>query len=421
MKRLNFLVAPMVGALTLGIVACGGDGGNDAGGSDGPTEITYWLWEDDATDPTWENLSEEFNTSQEEVEVTLQTIPLDQYQDRLTTAVSSGSGPDAARSKDWWLGQLAPQGVLAELDPFIEDWDASEDVMEPLWATGQLPGSDETYMLPHQYVTLYLYYRKDYFDEAGLSAPETQEDVVQAAKLITDQNEGRYGIDLRGGAGGQDQWLAWMYAGGARVVDEAGEVVLDDSVAEEANERYLSIATEYDAAPPGTATAAFAQVQTNFSSGTTGMMIHHAGSLDAMREAHGENLGVVPMPTGPSGEASTLGSMSGNVVLSDSDKQEAAWKWISWLSTTDAMETMSTSPQGQLPVLDSVAELEEFTSDEAVQISLEASQTARTWPAIPGVAQLAATTWQTSLQPAMADEKPGADALNEMASLLREE
>jgi multiple sugar transport system substrate-binding protein len=400
------------------LAACAGSGSAEA---DGPVEISYWLWQDDATDTTWEDLAADFNSTHDDVQVTLQTIPLDQYQDRLTTAVSSGSGPDAARSKDWWLGQLAPQGVLAELDPFIEKWDASEDVMEPLWASGQLPGEDAVYMLPHQYVTLYLYYRKDYFAEAGLDAPKTQEDVLEAARAITDPAQGRYGMDLRGGAGGQDQWLAWMYAGGARIVDDAGEVVLDDDTAVEVNDRYLSIATELDAAPPGTATAAFAQVQTNFASGTTGMMIHHAGSLDAMREAHGDNLGVVPLPTGASGEPSTLGSMSGNVILASSEKQEAAWEWISWLSEEGAMETMSTSPQGQLPVLTSVAELDEFTSDEAIQISLDAAQTARTWPAIPGVAQLAAKDWQTILQPAMLDEATGADALAEMADILRED
>lgn len=418
MKRRSFLVAPLAGALALTLAACGG--GTNAEGSDGPVEITYWLWQDDATDPTWDNLAEEFNSSQDDVEVTLQTIPLDQYQDRLTTAVSSGSGPDAARSKDWWLGQLAPQGVLAELDAFIDDWDASDDVMDALWATGQLPGSDEIYMLPHQYVTLYLYYRKDYFDEVGLDAPRTQEDVLEAAELITDPSQSRYGIDLRGGAGGQDQWLAWMYAGGARIVDDAGEVVLDDATAAEVNERYVSIAAELDAAPPGTATAAFAQVQTNFASGTTAMMIHHAGSLAPMREAHGDNLGIVPMPTGDSGEPSTLGSMSGNVVLADSENQEAAWRWISWLAETDAMETMSTSPEGQLPVLESVAAMDEFTSDEGIQISLEASQTARTWPAMVGVSELASNAWQTAIQPAMLGEKPGEEALAEMADLLRE-
>ena len=32
---------------------------------------------------------------------------------------------------------------------------------------------------------------------------------------------------LRGGDGGQDQWLAFMVAGGARVVDEEGNIVIN--------------------------------------------------------------------------------------------------------------------------------------------------------------------------------------------------
>lgn len=418
MKHRRFLILPIAGVLAASSLAACSDSGSSQ--TDGPAEVTYWLWQDDATDSTWDDLAEEFNSTHDDVQVTLQTIPLDQYQDRLTTAVSSGAGPDAARSKDWWLGQFAPQGVFADLGEFVEVWDASDDVMEPLWATGQLPGSEEIYMLPHQYVTLYMYYRTDYFADAGLEAPQTQEDVLEAARVLTDSDQGRYGLDVRGGAGGQDQWLAWMYAGGADMVDDVGEVVLDDETAVEVNDRYLSITTELNAAPPGSTTAAFAQVQTNFASGTTAMMIHHAGSLDAMREAHGENLGVVPMPTGDSGEPSTLGSMSGNVILADSEEQDAAWEWISWLSETEAMEIMSTSPQGQLPVLDSVAELEEFTSDEAILMSLDAAQTAQTWPAVPRVAELAAREWQTILQPAMLGETSSAEALGEMADLLRE-
>ena len=419
MKQRRFFVLALAGIIAAALLAaCSGSG---SGQAEGPAEVTYWLWQDDATDSTWNELAEEFNSTHDDVHVTLQTIPLDQYQDRLTTALASGSGPDAARSKDWWLGQLAQEGVLVDLRPFVDGWDAKDDVMTPLWATGQLPGGEEIYMLPHQYVTLYLYFRKDLFAQAGLDAPRTQADVLEAARVLTDPSQGRYGMDLRGGAGGQDQWLAWMYAGGARVVDDTGNVVLDDETAVAANERYLSINNQLHAAPPGTATATFAQVQTNFASGTTAMMIHHAGSLAAMRKAHGDNLGVVPMPTGDSGAPSTLGSMSGNVIFADSDRQEAAWKWISWLSESPAMKKMSTSPQGQLPVLTSVAESDPFSSDEALQISLKAAQTARTWPAIPSVGELAAKQWQTITQPAMLGEKSGADALAEAADILRKD
>ena len=418
MKHRRFLGLGVAALLITAPLAACGDAGSEGGG---PTQVTYWLWQDDATDLTWDDLAAEFNSTHDDVQVTLQTIPLDQYQDRLLTAAASGSGPDAARSKDWWLGQFAPQGMFADLTEYVDAWDGQGDVIDSLWATGQLPGEDSIYMLPHQYVTLYMYYRTDFFAAAGLDAPQTQQDVLDAAAVLTDPAAGRYGIDIRGGGGGQDQWLAWMFAGGADVVNDSGEVVLDDETAVEVNQRYLSIMTELNAAPPGSVTANFAQVQTNFAAGTTAMMIHHPGSLATMRETFGDDLGVVPMPTAAGGEPSTLGSMSGNVILADSDRQDAAWEWLSWLSETEAMETMSTSPQGQLPVLESVASSEAFTGDPALQIALEASRTAQSWPALPGVAQLAAKDWQTILQPAFLGEKTSAESLQEMAELLRED
>lgn len=409
---------PAVALLGVAALIAGCAGGAPAeNDSDGPVEITYWLWQDDATDATWTELAEDFNSSQDAVKVELETIPLDQYQNQLVSSAMNGTGPDAARSKDWWLGQFAPEGAIADLTPYIEDWDASDDVVDTLWATGELPGEDAVFMLPHQYTTLYLYYRVDYFAELGLEPPKSQQDLLDAAAALT--GDGRYGIDVRGGAGGQDQWLAWMYAGGASVVDDSGEIVLDDADAVKVNEDYLSIVTELQAAPPGSITAAFADVKTNFVEGLTGMMIHHPGSLKELQGVFGDKLGVVPIPTGDGKAGATLGSMSGNVILEGSDKKDAAWEWISWLSEEPQMEKMSASPQGQLPVLESVISTDAYTSDPQLAVAVDAIRTAKTWPALAGVAELAAKEWNPLIQQGFQGEISSGDLLTKMADVLR--
>jgi multiple sugar transport system substrate-binding protein len=420
MKRRSFLGGALGATAGLTLAACGGDpattpGGGSSGG--GTTEIVYWLWQDDATDPTWTNLAKGFNEAQTDVKVTLETIPLDQYQNKLTTAAMNNTGPDAARCKDWWLGQFAPEGATADLTAFVDGWAAKGDMVEGLWDTGRLPGATDVYMLPHQYVTLYMYYRKDYFEEAGLQAPTTQDEFLAAAKALTKGD--RYGMDVRGGGGGQDQWLAWMYAGGARVVDDSGAVVLNDATGVEANQRYLSIVTELNAAPPGSITAAFADVKTNFASGLTAMMIHHPGSLKEMTEVYGDKLGVIPIPGTGTPPARTLGSMSGNIIMANSKKQEAAWRWISWLSEKDQMATMSTSPQGQLPVLTSVMESEAFTSDPNLKVAIDAIPNALTWPALKGVATLAGKEWNPTIQRGFQGELTSQQTLDAMATVLK--
>ncbi|KSW20980.1 sugar ABC transporter substrate-binding protein [Cellulomonas sp. B6] len=409
-------VALSMAAVTA-LAACGG--GDDA--AEGPTTVEYWLWQDDATDTTWDDLAKDFNATHDDVQVNLTTIPLEQYQDRLLTAASSGTAACAARSKDWWLGQFAPQGILADLTDQVEAWDGKDDVIDSLWDTGRLPGSDAVYMLPHQYVTLWLYYNKDRFAEAGIEPPTTQQEFLDAAAALTDAAAGKYAFDVRGGAGGQDQWMAWMFAGGADVVDSSGDVVLDSPEAVAANERYLSVVTELDAAPPGSVTAAFAPVQTNFAAGTTAMMIHHPGSLNAMREALGDALGVVPIPVGDGAGPSTLTSMSGNVVLESCKDKDAAFEWISWLATEEPMRTVSTSIQGQLPVLESVAASEPFSTDPDLQLAVEAARTAKSWPALPGVAQLAAKEFQTQVQIALQGQQSSEEMLAKLVTTLEQD
>lgn len=418
MKRRSFLSGTIgLAAASLTLAACGGGTGNTPDEGGGPTEIVYWLWQDDATDTTWTDLAKKFNEAQSDVKVTMETIPLDQYQNKLTTAAMNNTGPDAARCKDWWLGQFAPEGATADLTKLIDGWAAKGDMVEGLWKTGQLPGAQDVYMLPHQYVTLYMYYRKDYFTEAGLTAPVTQDEFLAVAKAVTTGD--RYAMDVRGGGGGQDQWLAWMYAGGASVVDESGSIVLDDATGVEVNQRYLNIVTELNAAPPGSITAAFADVKTNFASGLTAMMIHHPGSLKEMTEVFGDKLGVIPIPGTGSQPNRTLGSMSGNIIMASSKKQEAAWKWISWLSEKDQMATMSTSPQGQLPVLTSVMESEAFTSDPNLKVAIDAIPDALTWPALKGVATLAGKEWNPAIQRGFQGELTSQQVLDAMTNVLK--
>lgn len=374
-------------------------------------KVNYWLWQDDATDTTWQELADEFNASQDRIEVSLQVTPLAQYQDQLVSALSSGTGPDACRFKDWWLGQLVAQKAIEPLDPFIDAWDGKDDVVPGLWNTGKVPGQDGVYMLPHQFVTIYMYYRKSYFAEIGMDAPKTHADVLAACEALTDAANSRYGLDVRGGAGGQDQWAAWMLSGGAKMVDASGKVIINDAKAVAVNQDYLDIESRLHAAPPGSITAAFAQVTANFQGGQTGMLIHHPGSLAGMKEALGEDLGVIQMP----GDGPTLGTMSGNVVLSSSQNKEAAWEWAAWLSTKEPMLKMSKSKQGQLPVLQSSRDDAHY-QDEALKVALKAQETAVSWPAFPGTATVANASWSPTIQSAFLGQITSQQMLDQLAS-----
>jgi multiple sugar transport system substrate-binding protein len=395
------------------LAGCSAGGETDAGSE---STLTFWLWQDDSTDQTWTQLVDDFNAQSTNGTVEVQVIPLAQYEDKLLNALSSGGGPDAARFKDVWLGEFAAAGAVAPLGDRIDSWDGRSDVVPALLETGKVPGDDEIYLMPHQYTTLYMYYNKAIFADHGLEAPHTHEDVRSAAKTLADA--GQYAIDVRGGAGGQDQWAAWMYSAGVTFVDAAGAVTLADADGVAANQDYLDLEVELGAAPPGSITADFAAVRGNFLNGTTAMMIHHAGSLAAVREGLGDDVGVIPMPSVDPANPVTLGSMSGNVVFAASEKQDLAWEWISWLATHDPMLTMSTSAQGQLPVLTSVAADPAFADDEGLQVALTAQETAKTWPLLPGTSTVVNKDWVPTLQSAFEGKMTSEQALQELATVL---
>lgn len=410
------VVIGAIAASALALTGCSGTAASSTTTSTSTTgqAITYWLWQDNATDTTWQQLADEFNTQSGHGKVNLQVVPAAQYLDKLSTAISSGNGPDAARMKDSWIGQFVDAGVLAPLNDRVNAWKGKSSVEPSAWDAGKVPGGNQIYMMPHQNTALYMYYNKKLFADAGLKPPTTQSEMLADAPKLT--GGGHYAFDVRGGAGGQDQWAAWMLAGGARFVNSSGSVVLDKAPAESVNQKYLDLA-KY--APPGSATASFSQVQSNFLAGTTATMIHHIGSLAAVRKQFGDNVGVIPVPAADASKPSTVQSMSGNVIFADSKKQELAWQWETFLLGDAQMLKMSTSPQGQLPVTKTVAANEAFTKDAAYQVAITAAKTAKSWPQLPGTTTVVNATWSPTIQQAFSGQLSSAQMLKTLTAGLK--
>ena len=300
------------------------------GSAQAPTVVSYWLWLDDPTDPMFPALLKEFNDTHPGIRVEPQIIPLDQFHDKLVTAISAGSGPDASRFKDWWLGEFVQAGALEPLSPEIARWSGRSDIIDNLWSTGRVSKTGLVYMLPHQFITFYLYYRKDWFQQAGLQPPRTFDEFVTAAKRLTDPSRNRYGFGLRGGGGGQDQWLAFMVAGGARMVDGLGNVVINSPKAVEVNQWYIDLYRTQKVAPPSAPSDAYAQVLGAFEAGITAMFAHHVGSSVLVTQKLGADVvGVVNIPVADLKAPATMQTMAGNVLLRGSRNKQAAWTFIS--------------------------------------------------------------------------------------------
>lgn len=90
---------------------------------------------------------------------------------------------------------------LTDLTGFTADWgglgEFDRKMLDPLTVDGKL------YALPALAFVDWIYYRADWFEEAGITAPpRTWDEFRQIARAITDPGRDRYGFGMRGGAGG---------------------------------------------------------------------------------------------------------------------------------------------------------------------------------------------------------------------------
>jgi multiple sugar transport system substrate-binding protein len=76
-----------------------------------------------------------------------------------------------------------------------------------------------------------LYYRKDLFDQKGLQAPKTYDDLLNAAKTLQTADLSGFVMQLPQNEGGIINWMEYLWGYGGNLVDDKNNVVLDQGTA----------------------------------------------------------------------------------------------------------------------------------------------------------------------------------------------
>lgn len=332
------------------------------------------------------------------------------YQTRLFAALVAGNAPDTAMVRLSWAARLHSMKALAPLDEAIADWPGRSDIADNIWKIN-LGADGKRYYLPLQYVVIYLYYRKDLFDAAGIQPPKTFDEFLAAAKALT--KDGMSGFGMRGGAGGFDNWGPFVLGGGASF--DKGGMVTDKAVA--ANQWYVDLARAAKVVPASAPTDSFRQIVDAFKGGRTAMLIHHVGSSKELVEALGDKVSAVPVPRGPDGKGWTYFGDESNAVFASSKNKEAAFKWIAFLSTAENNNELN-KLTGQLPITTSGAATWTGHPRRFVEASGASIPIAASLPDSPKTPDFIARVWPTNMQRALTGEIPPADMMKAIEQLF---
>lgn len=155
------------------------------------------------------------------------TAPHKGYRERVVTDFAAGAAGNVVWLGDSEIPGLVEAGVLLDLTPYVEEWDAWDKFYEVGKRLATYEG--KVYAVPFETAPLVIYYRKDIFKEAGLPVPwqpKSWDNIVEAALTIKRKVPGV--IPFRGF---YDITLPILMAGGEIYDPEDGKwIVRSDSL-----------------------------------------------------------------------------------------------------------------------------------------------------------------------------------------------
>lgn len=281
-------------------------------------------------------------------EVIIESVPYSGVYDRMRTELTSGAGAfDVATIDTIWLPALY-QG----LEPIQEE--ITEEMQEDLFP-GLIDGASmngNVYGLPTWTNSKILLYREDLFNDSNnqatfleefgyeLSPPETWEQYKDVAKFFGNNNTypELYGTSVFGASSGDSvaSWLDHAAQAGAEalVIDEAGEIIVNDEDHVSALEFLNELVNEEGTVPEGVMETASAETSELFYNGNLAMMLawghFFVPANDPDTSDVAGKVGAAPMIAGEGG----IGVVPGpwyQVIPSSSENKEIAKEYLLFL------------------------------------------------------------------------------------------
>lgn len=320
------------------------------------------------------------------ITVELAIYPEDQFRTKRTVEMVSG-----ASDVDIFmlmpgnsLAQYSQAGWVAPLDEMMNSetllW--PEYDLEDIFSSALNAGVKENkhYTIPILLETSLLAYNKEIFEEYGLAAPKTMEELEAAAKTIYEGSNGDvYGITLRGKkASATSQWVDFLHSFGGEWLegDKAG-IGTDEAIA--ATDFYGRLLRNYG--PKSAPSNSWYESISIFMQGKAAMVydasVFKPNYEDPTKSEVAGKVGYAPIPAGPAGSVPHVSNWALSI-YSKSQNKEAAWLFIQWATSKDiALEGLLAGiPSARNSAWDSSEFKENDTTPEWTQASIDSYKVA---------------------------------------------
>lgn len=408
MNKLLIAIAAVVviGIGVWAVAASGGDDSNDNGGGSASNEnatVRFWVM-NNGPDPVGdtEKIVKPFE-QKTGIDVKVQLVGWDVQFDRIRNAAVSGEGPDVTQAGTTQVPFFAALNGFEDLSDRVGEIGGEDAYAPGVWKTTQVVGRQGTWSVPWFTEARSIYYRKDLLKKAGVD-PETAFGTWDDFRATLEKLKSSGAVDNKNtyafGSPGKQAFdlvhhvmpFVWD-AGGSELSEDAKSSTIASSDAQKGVEFIADLlpAGLYD---PTALEKDGTQVEESFKGGRLAVWIGGPWVLstiprkddDAWSPEARNNVGVAPMPEGPSGSAFTFVGGSNLQMFKSSENKDAAWELIKFLSQ-DSTQKAYANLMGFFPARLRPQE-QAAKKDANYQSFYEAIQDGRTYAPIPQWGQI---------------------------------
>ncbi len=380
MKRSRLAVGVAIGAASvLGLSGCSApDSGSGGGGGDATAGKTLTVWVMGDSSAHFDELVAPF-TDDTGITVDTVAIPWDAIDQKFTTAVASGNGPDVVQIGISKLRTFAESGALLNLDDgVLADYPnlAADKFLDGVSGDATAVAG-KVVSIPWVSDTRVLYYRTDILAASGIdAAPTTWDDLRADAKTLAARGDGQYGYYIPQWDSSLPVIMTW---------DQGGDIITDDGTVDFDTPEFAKAADLYtglyaDKSVP--TNADFDQTQ-GFTSGVTPMLVsgpYLASAITAAAPDLDGKWAVAPIPSGTDATSLLAGSNLG--VWGTTKNKDGALKLIDYLSQPD-VQLQWYGIDSQLPTVKAALTDSAITADPLAKVYADQLQNARILPLVP--------------------------------------
>ena len=353
--------------------------------AEGPVSIDFWTTQTQSDRmATIQVLIDTFEALNPNISINLVAVDENEMATQINTAAAAGTLPGMIESAAENAVAFGSEGLLNEqaITKVINDI-GKEKFYAGTLRLNETASKGSYYAVPFHGWVQGLWYRSDWFEEAGLNPPSTWEDIRKAAEYFYQPDENQYGIlvGTKAEAYAEQCFTQIAMANGAQLFNADGSLIFNSPEMQEAVEYYTKLA---EFTPPGPQSW---RARDYYLQGKMAMFFYStyimddlaleenaADSLSSENFADLEGKSFDPQLVQNTRLAATISNTQdagyGTIVSfgipahGDQQKIDAAQRFIKYLFTPNAYITwLHMAPGGMNPVLKDIATNARFQND----------------------------------------------------------